>query len=66
MLIERLEENIAVIENNDGSHVEISRYILPKDAKEGDFLVFDGEKYAVDKKATEMARKRISKYSEMI
>lgn len=60
LIIERLEENIAVIEN-DGKRFEVSRDKLPKKVREGDILKESDGSYEIDREKTESRRKEILK-----
>lgn len=60
LIIERLEENIAVVE--DGSkRFEVSRDKLPKNVCEGDVLKESDGSYEIDREKTESRRKEILK-----
>lgn len=60
-IIDRFEDNnLAVLETDDGTTVDVPRTQVPPEAKEGDVLIelaendFDGEvRYAVDVEASE-------------
>ena len=60
LIVERLEENIVIIENG-GKHFEVSREKLPKNVREGDVLKKADGIYVVDKEKTEIRRKEILK-----
>ena len=60
LIIERFEENTAVVEDGD-KHFEVSRDDLPANAREGDVLKRVGEIYEIDKEKTESRRKEILK-----
>ena len=59
LTVERIYQDIAVLEKEDMSHIEVSTKLLPKDLKEGNVLVFNGTDYAIDAKAEAEARARI-------
>ena len=59
LTVERITENIAVLEKEDMSHIEVSISELPPGIKEGNILVFDGASYRADNKAEAEARERI-------
>lgn len=54
MILERMEDGIAVLELEDGSQLKLPKELLPAGAKEGDRLVL-----CVDKDATEQQRQAI-------
>ena len=53
-IIDRFEEDFAVIELEDGSHAEMPRTLIPFEAKEGDTLTIH-----VNVSLTEERRRRI-------
>ena len=59
-VIDRFEGETALLEKNRAI-TEVPRYLLPKNAKEGDCLTFDGERYLLDEAETEARQKRIRK-----
>lgn len=59
MIIERFEENIAVIETDDKNHINIEKSKLPKNAKEGDFIIEKNGEYIVDDNKTNELRREI-------
>ena len=50
--IDRFEDEIAVLIDENKEKINVSRCILPEQAAEGDILSFDGEKYVMDPAAT--------------
>ncbi len=60
IIIDRIEEEIAVLEESDPTGEVRERRIpmiwLPEDVREGDVLVRTGSGYAVDEKETEKRR----------
>lgn len=58
--IDRIENNIAVLENiEDKDKVEIEISLLPKGIREGSILLFRNGKYELDLDEEELRRKRI-------
>lgn len=57
--VESIEDNIARLEKDGNEAVFVSIELLPEDVKEGDILLFDGEKYAADKTATAERKKAV-------
>lgn len=57
--VDRIENDIAVSEDENGNIVNIRLSELPSDVKEGDILSFNGEKYAVLYDETEQRRKAL-------
>lgn len=58
MIIDRIEDMIAVIEREDGTFFELPLSELPESVCEGCVLVQNCEGYAVDMLATKERRKR--------
>lgn len=57
--IDRFEENIAVLIDENEAIQHISKELLPQEAKEGDILLFDGETYQLDKDATAVRKEEV-------
>ena len=57
--VDRIENDIAVSEDENGNTVNIRLSELPSGVKEGDILSFNGEKYAVLYDETEQRRKAL-------
>ncbi len=49
LIVDRTEEGFAVLEKEDGSYIKISITDFDFDIREGNVLIFDGEKYSPDK-----------------
>lgn len=60
MVIERIEEDIVIIELDDGKHVEVSKNDFPEDIKEGDFVLKYNDQYIIDDDKTSEFRRRIA------
>lgn len=58
LLVDRIEDGIAVIETEDG-RIEVSRSELAPDVKEGDAVLFENGLYRKDTFATEQRRQEI-------
>ena len=66
-IIDRFEGNYAILQNNETSEMsEIEKTALPDEAKEGDVLLFAGEKFVVDHEETVQRAKRIEKKMDSI
>ena len=50
--LDRLEGRVAVLVDDDGLSLTIPMKKLPKDAREGDRLNYDGKAFFIDSKAT--------------
>lgn len=59
MIIDRFENDFAVVETDSGEHVNIERKLLPPDAREGDCIAEENGRFIVDIKETDRRRKRI-------
>lgn len=60
-IIDRLEEGIAVCENELKKMISIPKEHLPQDIKEGDLLSEDGGIFSIDKEATDKRRDQMRK-----
>ena len=58
-IIDRFEEEYAVLEREDGKILNILKSSLP-DAKKGDVIIFENSIYTVDKEETERRKKIIA------
>jgi hypothetical protein len=59
MVIERIEGDIVIIEQDDGTHIKIQRQKLPENIKEGVIVNFKDGEYFADFAATEQRRKKL-------
>ncbi|MBR4092593.1 MAG: DUF3006 domain-containing protein [Oscillospiraceae bacterium] len=58
MIVERIEENIVVIENDNGDHFEVLKNKFPENIKEGDFVLKSEDNYIINvDKTTELRKK---------
>lgn len=59
-IIDRIEDNIAILENQDTEEfININTNLLPQNIKEGMILSLINNAYTIDTKATEERRKEI-------
>ncbi len=56
--IDRFEEDFAVLEDERCKFVSIKKSVLPADAKEGDVLIKQGERYIISKGITDKLREK--------
>ena len=59
LIVDRIEENIAVCENEKGDMQSISLSQLPAGVKEGDCLVRKEDGYLIDRQLTQRLRQEI-------
>lgn len=59
LIVERIEEGIAVLEKEDGTYIKIQTADLGSDIREGSIFTFDGEKYNLNKDEEEKRRSKI-------
>ena len=59
LIVDRTEEGIAVLEKEDGTYIRITLTDFDSEIREGDVLIFDGEKYILDKEEKEERRSKI-------
>ena len=57
-IIDRFEGDTAVIENGE-EMIDIPRFLLPENAKEGDIIIQNGGGYIIDETATDKRRQEI-------
>ena len=58
--VDRIEGNIAVCENLDTKEtIEIELSLLPKRVKDGTILIYENNKYKIDKEEEEKRRRAI-------
>ncbi len=58
-IIERFEEEICIIELEDGSFINIPTALIPEEAKEGDCIVINEKEIFIDEDATKMRKQEI-------
>ncbi len=59
LIVERICQDIAVLEKENLTHIEVSTSLLPEGVKEGSVLIFDGTDYHIDAEAEAEIRARI-------
>lgn len=65
-IVERLTDSFAVLEKEDMSHIEVKRFELPEELKEGNVLILDETGYKVDKAEEILIRNRIKEKQNKI
>ncbi|MDE6747260.1 MAG: DUF3006 domain-containing protein [Oscillospiraceae bacterium] len=65
LLVDRIEDGIAVIETDDG-RIEISRSELAPDVREGDAVMLENGVYRKDIDATEKRRQEILRLQDSL
>ncbi|APU58871.1 DUF3006 domain-containing protein [Clostridium botulinum] len=63
-IIDRFEENFAVIELEDKKMINIDKNIIPKKAKEGDVINVEGDIITLNEKERKRLKKEIDKLTE--
>ncbi|MBP2026303.1 hypothetical protein J2Z35_000092 [Acetoanaerobium pronyense] len=63
-IIDRFEEEYAVVELSDGSFKEIKKIYLPRETKEGDFINIIGTQITLDLEESKKRRDRINNLME--
>lgn len=59
-IVDRIEDNIAVLENQDTKEIiNIDISLLPRKIKEGNILIYKNNSYYIDKEAEIKRRKEI-------
>lgn len=64
-IIDRIEGDFAVLEKETGGTIDVPLSLI-KNAKEGDAVLFDGEKYTINEKETNERKKRIQEKMKML
>ncbi|EKX81427.1 hypothetical protein CFSAN001628_000345 [Clostridium botulinum CFSAN001628] len=57
-IIDRFEENFAIIELEDKKMINIDKNIIPKKAKEGDVINIEGDIITLNEKERERLKKK--------
>lgn len=60
MVVERIEENIVIVELDDGKYIEVSKNKFPDDIREGDFVFESEDVYFINVDKTVNLRKKIT------
>lgn len=60
MIVERIEEGIVIIEDDNMKHFEVSINLFPENIKEGDFVIKTDDGYIIDNKKTSELREKIN------
>ena len=64
--VERVEDNVVVLENENGTFVEVSSGLLPENITSGNILLFENNSYRLIATADEERQKRImEKYQKL-
>lgn len=64
--IDRFEEEIAVLQDDEGRSVDVPRALLPDGARRGEVLSFDGTAYRPAPDETERRRERIRRLQDTL
>ncbi len=59
LIVDRIVGDIAVLEKEDRSHIEVSLADIGLKIKEGSILLFDGAKYTADEASEDERRKKL-------
>ena len=59
LIVDRIVGDIAVLEKEDRSYIEVSVADIGIDIKEGSILIFDGLGYTADKESEDIRRKKL-------
>lgn len=66
LTVDRIVGDIAVLEKEDKSHIEVSLSEIGLDIKEGSVLIFDGDRYSADKVSEEERRRKLFEMQERL
>ncbi|HBT65152.1 MAG TPA: DUF3006 domain-containing protein [Ruminococcaceae bacterium] len=64
--IDRFEEDIAVLQDDDGNCTDVKRALLPEDVRQGDVLIYENQKWRHDAQETSDRRKKVLSLQERI
>lgn len=64
--IEKIENNIAVCENDDGEAIKLELSSLPPDVKEGDILLQSDNSFTLDRSETLERRRKMAELQRNI
>lgn len=64
--LERIEDNIAVLEDEQGRFIEVDSVLLPENAKIGSILLFENENYHLFGLVDEERKQRIQDKYKML
>ena len=59
LIVDRMVGDIAVLEKEDRSHIEVPLIEIGIEIKEGSVLLFDGDKYTADEDSEVARRKKL-------
>jgi hypothetical protein len=65
-IVDRIEENIVVLELPDRSHKSVQKELFSWPVKEGDVVSWDGTQYQYDEKQTVERRNRLLQKSKRL
>lgn len=66
IIIDRFEGEYAICENELEEMIKIDKNKLPAGVSEGDVLILEGEKIALDKNETQIRKEKIKKLMEKL
>ena len=66
LIVDRIVGDIAVLERDDKSHIEVPLSEIAPEIKEGSVLLFDGDRYTADKDSEAARRKKIFEMQERL
>ena len=66
LIVDRIVGDIAVLEKEDRSHIEVALTEIGCDVKEGSVLLFNGNKYTADEDSETERRKKIYAMQERL
>lgn len=64
--VDRLEETLAVLQDDEEHTVPVARDLLPADTVQGDVLVLKDGKYFHDREETQRRRERIRRLENLL
>lgn len=66
LIVDRITENIAILEKENKSHIQVPLEKLDFEIRQGNVLIFDGENYILDTEQENIRRSRIFSLQEKL
>lgn len=66
LIVDRITENIAILEKEDKSHIQLPLEKLGFEIRQGNVLIFDGENFILDTEQENIRRSRIYSLQEKL
>ncbi|NLN81107.1 MAG: DUF3006 domain-containing protein [Clostridiales bacterium] len=64
--IDRFEGEFAVLQDDERNSMDVLRSLLPDNARQGDVVIFEDEKWRIDAEETSTRRDRVKKLQQRL